>query len=182
MTSRLGSVCPDGALTISYRQLLLSIRRLENRLVASVTDAPDDVGSEEPPLEWTTSDLDQASYCLLTTYRRDGRPVSVPVWFGTDGHRVLIRSGAADGKVKRIRHTPRAAVAACTSRGRRLGPAIAGEARLLEGSEAEEAEHLLEQRYGRARRIYNWTRARLLPMAFIEVRLGDSNPSVASSR
>jgi uncharacterized protein len=155
--------------TVGYRQLLLSIRRLENRLVAAVTDVPDNLGME--PLNETTADLDRARYCLLTTYRRDGRPVSVPVWFVTDGDRVLVRSGAADGKVKRVDHTRRATVAACTSRGRPLGPAIPGEARLLQGGEAEEAERLLEQRYGRARRIYNWIRAPLLPMAFIEVRL-----------
>jgi uncharacterized protein len=155
--------------TISYRQILLSIRRLENRLVAAVTDVPDDLRTE--PLDEATADLGRARYCLFTTYRRDGRPVSVPVWFVTDGDRVLLRSGAADGKVKRIDHTRRATVAACTGRGRPLGPAIPGEARLLQGGEAEKAERLLEQRYGSARRIYNWTRAPLLPMAFIEVRL-----------
>lgn len=48
--------------------------------------------------------------CILTTLRRDGRPVSLPLWFAVLDRRIYIRSLATGKKVARIRHDPRAGV------------------------------------------------------------------------
>ena len=51
--------------------------------------------------------LAKTRYGYLTTLRRDGSPISVPVWFEWDGAVVRIFTGKASTKVKRIRHDPR---------------------------------------------------------------------------
>ncbi|MEO6126479.1 MAG: pyridoxamine 5'-phosphate oxidase family protein [Ilumatobacteraceae bacterium] len=48
--------------------------------------------------------------CVLTTLRRDGRPVSLPLWFVVIDRRVYFRSLATGKKVARIRNDPRASV------------------------------------------------------------------------
>ena len=108
-------------------------------------------------------------YCLLVTFRRDGRPVPTPVWFGIDGDSLYIRSEESTGKVKRIRREPRARIAPCNARGKPLGPPVEASARIVGGSEEERAERALASSYGLGRRIYE----RFLAApggAYIEVR------------
>jgi PPOX class probable F420-dependent enzyme len=56
---------------------------------------------------------------LLTTFRRDGTPVSTPVWVvGLDEGRVGFTTSSGSGKYKRLRHTERVTVQPCDVRGR----------------------------------------------------------------
>jgi PPOX class probable F420-dependent enzyme len=48
---------------------------------------------------------------VLTTYRRDGTPVSTPVSIAVDGHRALFRSYREAGKTRRLRRDPTVEVA-----------------------------------------------------------------------
>jgi PPOX class probable F420-dependent enzyme len=57
------------------------------------------------------------------------------VLFVIDGDRFLVRTASYAGKIKRLRHTAAVEVAPCDQRGRRLGPAVGGTARIL-GPEA----------------------------------------------
>ncbi len=75
--------------------------------------------------------LADARFIDLVTFRRTGVPVGTPVLFVIDGDRLLVRTAADSGKLKRLRHTSKVEVAACDQRGRRLGPAISGRARIL---------------------------------------------------
>ena len=52
-----------------------------------------------------------AQYVALTTYRRDGTPVTTPVWAAAEGTSLYLFSNAKAGKVKRLRNSSRAAVA-----------------------------------------------------------------------
>src|SRR5215217_8710300 len=79
---------------------------------------------------------------LVTTYRRDGRPVSTPVSLAVDGDHAYLRSFEKAGKTRRIRHNPRVEVAPSTARGRPTGPAIQATARRLEGAESRRAARL----------------------------------------
>ena len=46
-------------------------------------------------------------YISLTTFKRDGSPVSTPVWVTSDdGRRLLVWSGARTWKVRRVLVTP----------------------------------------------------------------------------
>jgi PPOX class probable F420-dependent enzyme len=80
---------------------------------------------------------------LVTTYRRDGRPVGTPVSLAVDGDHVYLRSFEQAGKTRRIRHIPRVEVAPSTARGRPTGPAVQATARRLEGAESRRAARLL---------------------------------------
>ncbi|WP_369054103.1 PPOX class F420-dependent oxidoreductase [Kineococcus terrestris] len=75
--------------------------------------------------------LAAARYVLLTTFRRDGTPVATPVWTVVDGDRLLVLTGAASGKVKRLRREPRVLLAPCRARGQRTGTDVEGRAHLL---------------------------------------------------
>lgn len=46
---------------------------------------------------------------ILTSLRRDGVPVSLPVWFVVDGRSVLVAGPASSYKFLRLRRDPRAA-------------------------------------------------------------------------
>jgi PPOX class probable F420-dependent enzyme len=80
---------------------------------------------------------------LVTTYRRDGRPVSTPVSLAVDGDHAYLRSFEKAGKTRRIHNNPRVEVAPSTARGRPTGPAIQATARRLQGAEARRAARLL---------------------------------------
>jgi PPOX class probable F420-dependent enzyme len=45
---------------------------------------------------------------IVTTLRRDGMPISLPVWFVTDGRTVVFSSPAGSKKVARLERDPRA--------------------------------------------------------------------------
>src|SRR5215212_5256428 len=117
-----------------WNKLLLGIR---HRQAFEVTDA-----------EATGFDhLAGHKHCLLVTFRRSGEPVPTPVWFGLDGGRVYARSEERVGKVKRIRANPRVLVAPCDNRGKPLGPAAEGRARILPAAEEDTAERAIQSNF-----------------------------------
>jgi hypothetical protein len=79
--------------------------------------------------------LADARFIDLVTFRRSGEPVGTPVLFVLDGDRLLVRTARDAGKLKRLAHTADVELAPCDSRGRHLGPAMSGTARVL-GPEA----------------------------------------------
>ena len=84
---------------------------------------------------------------VLTSYRRDGRPVGTPVSIAVDGDRAVVRSFEKAWKTRRIRRNPTVGVAPSTARGRPTGPAIQAHARRLEGAEASHAARLLAAKH-----------------------------------
>jgi uncharacterized protein len=84
---------------------------------------------------------------LLTTYRRDGRPVGTPVSIAVDEDRAFVRTWDTSGKFKRIRNNPEVEVAPYTVLGRATGPAIHTRARVLEGDESARAARLLARKH-----------------------------------
>lgn len=82
-----------------------------------------------------TMTLAEARFIDLTTFRRTGEPVHTPVLLIPDGDRLLVRTAAGSGKLKRIRHSARVEVTPCDQRGQPLGPTAGGTATIL-GPEA----------------------------------------------
>ena len=76
-------------------------------------------------------ELADARFIDLVTYRRDGTAVGTPVLFADAEGRLLVRTAHDAGKLKRLAHTATVDVAPCDSRGRRLGAAVRGTARVL---------------------------------------------------
>ncbi|MEV6845774.1 PPOX class F420-dependent oxidoreductase [Actinoplanes sp. NPDC051411] len=103
------------------------------------------------------ADIASSKQISLTTYRKNGTPVSTPVWHVPGGDALTTVSAADAGKIKRIRNNPRVEVTACDIRGR-IQPGAQpapGIATLLPESETEKARRLLESRYISAR-IGGW--------------------------
>jgi uncharacterized protein len=53
----------------------------------------------------------------LETYRKNGEPVRTPVWFLKEEGVLIVHTGGASGKIKRIRRNPKVRVAPSTFRG-----------------------------------------------------------------
>jgi PPOX class probable F420-dependent enzyme len=107
--------------------------------------------------------LEGHKHCLLITFRRSGEAVPTPVWFGFGEGRVYARSEARSGKVKRIRANPRVLVAPCDSRGKPLGPAAEGTARIVPPEQEETAERAIQSNFGLGRRMYEGVAMNLGP-------------------
>jgi uncharacterized protein len=94
-------------------------------------------------------------YALIVTFRRNGKAVPTPTWFGVDEDgNAYMHTYADAGKVKRLRNDPRVLLAPSSVRGKPLGPAIEGRGRELPREEWERAERAIQANYGLGRRLY----------------------------
>lgn len=91
--------------------------------------------------------LESVKTILLTTYRRDGSPVSTPVSIAVDGGRAFFRTYDRAGKARRLRRNPGVTVAPSTFRGKQIGPPVRARVRLLEGEDAKQARHALSRKH-----------------------------------
>jgi PPOX class probable F420-dependent enzyme len=91
--------------------------------------------------------LKDAKTILLTTYKRDGRPVSTPVSIAFAGDRAFFRSYDKAWKTKRLRNDAHVEAAPATLRGRPTGAAIRGRATLLAGEQERIAAKALARRH-----------------------------------
>src|SRR4051812_11090524 len=110
-------------------------------------------------------------YAVLVTFRGDGTPVPTPVWFALlDDRRFVTSTDRRTAKVKRIRRDPRVRVFPSDPRGKPLGPAVDGVARLVDGGGVGQlAEQALDRKYGRTRRVYERVMTRPEDMLFVDV-------------
>lgn len=63
--------------------------------------------------------LGDEKYLALTTFKRDGTPVTTAVWSASiDDNRIGFWTSSGSGKAKRLAHTSKVIVQPCDSRGR----------------------------------------------------------------
>ena len=106
----------------------------------------------EQPSPRAEATLAEQPFISLTSFRKDGRPVSTPVWCTAEDGTLLVITEADSGKVKRIRRDPHVRVAPCTARGKPRGPAVDGEAEIED--DTGQVERLLARKYGLTWRGY----------------------------
>ena len=100
------------------------------------------------------SNLNDAQFTSLTTFRKSGDAVPTPVWFANDGDTLYMTTMRTSGKVKRIRNDRHVTVAPCTRSGEVTGPATTGQAHVIEdNAEAKKADALLSRKYGFMKRL-----------------------------
>lgn len=101
-------------------------------------------------------ELKNAKYLNLGTFRRSGKRVDTPMWAAErDGVFYAFSEGKA-GKVKRLRSSPQATLAACDMMGKLLGEHHDAEAFVLEDpKEIDIAYQALIEKYGWSVRISN---------------------------
>jgi PPOX class probable F420-dependent enzyme len=89
-------------------------------------------------------------YIALTTYRRDGRPVTTPVWAAPLNGNLYDVTARSTGKVRRLRATDRIRFAPSNMNGRRiLGAWHEGSGRVVEDEQRRgEALAALQRKYG----------------------------------
>ena len=88
-------------------------------------------------------------YVNLATFRKTGKAVETAVWFVVMNDRYYVYSGSGSGKVKRLRNSPRARVAACGSRGEVHGAWLDAEAFVVDdGGVEQRAYAALSKKYG----------------------------------
>ena len=97
-------------------------------------------GSCDPLAMATLADLAQEEFVSLTTYRRSGDSVSVPVWIAAspdarDG--LLVTTIERSGKVKRLRRDRRVQLRPCDRRGAVAANAatVCGQAEIIAAAE-----------------------------------------------
>ena len=88
---------------------------------------------------------------LFTTYKRDGTPVSTPVWWVELGNGSFgFWTSSASGKAKRLAHTPRVTVQPCNMRGV-VEPGTSpteATAKVVSGPELEDIRRRVIAKYG----------------------------------
>jgi uncharacterized protein len=95
--------------------------------------------------------ISDEKYILLTTFRRDGTPVSTPVWVvKLDDQRIGFWTSSGSGKAKRLAHTDRVTLTPCDGRGRVKdgGVVLDATAHLVTGPEFQEIRERVIAKYG----------------------------------
>jgi uncharacterized protein len=95
--------------------------------------------------------LENEKYMLLTTFRRDGTPVSTPVWVVTlDEGRFGFTTSSGSGKAKRLAHTSRVTVQASDARGRTKpgSSAMDATALIVQGADYASIKAKVKAKYG----------------------------------
>jgi PPOX class probable F420-dependent enzyme len=93
---------------------------------------------------------EDSRYIALTTYRRDGREVTTPVWAAPLDGRLYVVTAEDAGKTRRVRATGRVRFAPCNANGRRiLGDWQEGTGRIVQDDvRRREALAALQRKYG----------------------------------
>ena len=85
------------------------------------------------------ADLAEESFVSLATFRRSGEAVPTPVWVaavdtGSAGVALVVTTGAASGKVKRLRANAEVTLQPCNRRGKVApgAPTVTGRAEVLD--------------------------------------------------
>jgi PPOX class probable F420-dependent enzyme len=86
-------------------------------------------------------------YMSLTTYRRDGSPVSTPVWFAEEDGRLFAITAPDSYKARRLRRNPACMVAPCNARGVPKGDAIPAQAEFLPETAFDRVDRLMAEKY-----------------------------------
>ena len=107
----------------------------------------------------TFPDLGREQCIALTTFRKTGQAVTTPVWFAISLGTIYVETHADAGKLKRLRHTARVALAPCTYSGKVTGAVSEGNARILtESEESTAASAALAKKYGVIRSLHHFVR------------------------
>jgi uncharacterized protein len=95
-------------------------------------------------------------HILVTTFRRDGTPVSTPTWVvPLEGDMFGFYTSSGSGKAKRLAHTTRVLVQPCNARGKPTPGTepLEGTARLVDGEEWQAIRGKVVAKYGFATKV-----------------------------
>jgi len=94
----------------------------------------------------STSELANEEFVSITTFKRDGSPVSTPVWVAGENGNLVVISEADSWKVKRIRRDGHVRITPCGARGAVHGDPVDADATI--DPDTATVEKLLARKYG----------------------------------
>ncbi len=101
-----------------------------------------------PPRAVDLEALFPGRFLSVTTFKRDGTGVATPVWFVSDGTRLLALTDLHSAKVRRIRRNPGVEIAPCRPGGKLRGEPVPARAEVLTATaDLERVRTLLMKRY-----------------------------------
>jgi uncharacterized protein len=110
-------------------------------------------------------------YISLTTFKRDGTPVSTPVWVTSDdGCRLLVWSATKTWKMRRLQCDARVLVAPSNYRGRERGQRLDGRGRLIPDPGIDQ---LLRRKYGWQKRALDLVNRGAKPESWSVIEIMD---------
>jgi PPOX class probable F420-dependent enzyme len=126
-------------------------------------------------MEPARTELDDARYVNLLSFKRDGTSAQTPVWAAPLDGKLVIFTAGDSYKVKRIRRNPQVRVARCDVRGKLLGPWLGGMCAIVD-DRARQARIVdaLTDKYGWQMRLLNFfstLSGRVKKRAYLEVTL-----------
>ncbi|MEU2054951.1 PPOX class F420-dependent oxidoreductase [Streptomyces bungoensis] len=92
--------------------------------------------------------LGAGKYLLVTSYRKDGRPVATPVWVVRDGDALGVWTAADSFKVKRIRRRADVLAGPCDVRGHPTGDQLPATAQIADAATTARYRDLIARKYG----------------------------------
>ena len=92
--------------------------------------------------------FDGYKYINLETYKKNGKPISTPVWFVIENNLVFIVTRSSTGKVKRLKNNPNVRIMPCGFRGEPKGRWVGGNANFINSSEYARIVNLRNKKYG----------------------------------
>jgi PPOX class probable F420-dependent enzyme len=95
------------------------------------------------------ADLDEAKYVSFTTYKKNGDPVSLPVWVVPFDGGYAFTTDLNSHKVRRVRNDARATLRVCDMRGRVADGAVThtGAAVILPDADVARVTSLVKKKY-----------------------------------
>jgi PPOX class probable F420-dependent enzyme len=98
----------------------------------------------------TWAEVGRSQYVSFTSYRKDGTPVSTPVWIAPDGDDLYFFSDTGAWKVKRVRNNPAVTLQPCDVRGRVKdgAPVVSGHAEVLDFADSPRVRRIVNRKYG----------------------------------
>jgi PPOX class probable F420-dependent enzyme len=103
-------------------------------------------------------EIQDQKYISLVTFRKSGVAVPTPIWFGVGDDKLYVMTRSDSGKYKRIRNNPKVRIAACTMRGKVIGPEFDARARILPPEDWPRARKTITKKYWLARIPFFWSK------------------------
>lgn len=103
----------------------------------------------EPGDPETWDEVGRSTYVSFTSYRKNGTPVSTPVWIAPDGEDLYFFSDTKAFKVTRVRNNPAVTLQPCDVRGRVKdgAPLVNGVAEVLDHAETPRVRRIVNRKY-----------------------------------
>ena len=121
----------------------------------------------------------RARTALLTTFRRNGNPISTPVSVAIHAGRAYFVTADDSGKARRLAGCSRVRLVPCTAGGIVRGETVSGEAQLLEGAARRRVRRLLRPPTGPLFWSHLLYRAQGKTMNLYEIALALPEPDIA---